>query len=111
MLYVDSDNNITLTRGDTASFDLTITENTTAYDFSSDTVVFTVKKNVYTSDILIQKTFSDGLITLTPTDTNPLNYGTYYYDVQLTTPGGAVFTVIPPTKIIIAEEVTFNGNT
>lgn len=111
MLYVDSDNNIKLTRGDTASFDLTITENTTSYDFSNDTVVFTVKKNVYTDTILIQKTFSDGIINLTPSDTNPLNYGTYYYDVQLTTPGGSVFTVIPPTKFTVAEEVTFNGST
>lgn len=111
MLYVDADNNIELTRGDSASFNLTITENTTDYDFSNDTVVFTVKKNVNTTTVLITKTFSGGIINIVPSDTNSLMYGTYYYDVQLTTSGGSVFTVIPPRKFTITSEVTFNGTT
>lgn len=107
MLYIDDDQNITLTRGDSATFGLTVKQNTSSYDFSNDTVKFTVKKNVNTEDILFQKTFVGGVINLTPSDTNDLKYGTYYYDVQLTTQSDGVYTVIPPSKFIVAQEVTF----
>ena len=107
MLYIDDDQNITLTRGDSATFGLTVKQNTSSYDFSNDLVVFTVKKNVNTDAFLIQKTFSNGVINLTPSDTNNLNYGTYYYDVQLQNQSNGVYTVIPPSKFIVASEVTF----
>ena len=107
MLHIDEDQNITLTRGDSATFGLTVKQNTSSYDFSRDTVKFTVKKNVNTDDILFQKTFSNGVINLTPSDTSDLKYGTYYYDVQLKNTSNGIYTVIPPSKFIVAPEVTF----
>ena len=107
MLHIDEDQNITLTRGDSATFGLTVKQNTSSYDFSNDTVKFTVKKNVNTNDILFQKTFSNGVINLTPSDTSDLKYGTYYYDVQVKNTSNGIYTVIPPSKFIVAPEVTF----
>ena len=107
MLHIDDDQNITLTRGDSATFGLTVKQNTSSYDFSRDTVKFTVKKNVNTDDILFQKTFSNGVINLTPSDTSGLKYGTYYYDVQLKNTSNGIYTVIAPSKFIVAPEVTF----
>lgn len=100
--------NIELTRGDTAELSLDVKKNDgTAYDFSSDTVVFTVKTNTVTSEIMFQKTFSSGEIKINPEDTSNMKYGTYKYDVQITTAGGDVYTVIPPSDFIVAQEVTF----
>ena len=100
--------NIELTRGDTAELSLDVKKNDgTAYDFSSDTVVFTVKKSTITSEIIFQKSFNSGEIKILPEDTAHLNYGTYKYDVQITTPGGDVYTVIEPSDFTLTSEVTF----
>lgn len=108
MLKIDRDNTIHLTRGDTARISLAITASDgTAYDYSADTVLFTVKANTLTSDEIIQKTVTDGVINLTTGDTNGLAYQTYVYDVQLATAGGDICTVIPPSKFIIEQEVTW----
>lgn len=104
-------NQITLTRGDTARIDLAISKDGSAYDFSADTVIFTVKESVYASDYLIQKTVTDGVIYIAPADTESLAYGTYVYDVQDTTANGDICTVIPPTKFIVAPEVTWTAAT
>ena len=46
---------------------------------------------------------------LNPEDTEGMDFGTYYYDVQLTTAGGDVDTYIPETgkvaEFIIEKEV------
>ncbi len=106
MLQVD-DENITLTRGDTAVLELNVTKDDgTPYDFSQDTVVLTIKTTTNSKDILVQKTFSDGTIKIEHGDTKELKYGTYKYDVQITTGGGDVYTVITPHDFILAEEVS-----
>lgn len=107
MLSVLNDD-ITLTRGDTANLGLNIKKSDgSAYDFTNDTVVFTVKTSTNTTDIVFQKHFSDGQITINPEDTQSLKYATYKYDVQITTELGEVFTVIAPHNFIVAMEVTF----
>ena len=98
---------ITLTRGDTARIELAVTKDGRAYDFSDDTVLFTVKRNTETAEILIQKESVDGVIAILPADTDGLAYGPYVYDVQLTTAGGDVCTVIPPSPFNLAPEVTW----
>ena len=108
MLKIDRDNAIHLTRGDTARISLAVTASDgTAYDYSEDTVLFTVKANTMTADTLIEKTVTDGVINLTTSDTNGLSYQTYVYDVQLVTAGGDICTVIPPSKFIVEQEVTW----
>ena len=100
---------IKITRGDTGVFSLDIKNaQGQAYDYSQDAVLFTVKKTVFDSTPLIQKqVIYEENITILPTDTSTLPYGTYVYDVQLTTAGGVVDTIITPSKFIIAEEVTW----
>lgn len=109
MFKIASDNTISITRGDTGSFTLDI-KNTSgqAYDYSEDTVLFTVKENTYAKDPVIQKEVEyEQNITILPADTEKLSYGTYVYDVQLTTAGGIVDTIIPPSNFVILPEVTF----
>lgn len=110
MLYIDSDNNIKLTRGDSATLTLTVTKDGAAYDYSNDLTQFTVKRNTVTEEIIIQKTFSGNSIAITPNDTKNLYYSDLVYDVQLITPGGEVHTVIVPRKFEITQEVNFNVN-
>lgn len=113
MLNIDENNNITLTRGDSASIAVEL-KNPDGTDYSlqsGDILLFTVKYNCITEDIIIQKDISsDGIINLIPSDTNDLLYGVYFYDVQLTRTNGAVNTVIPPRDFIVANEVTFGGD-
>ena len=108
MLYIDNDNNITLTRSDNATLELTVKDDGMTYDFSNDLVQFTVKRNTVTETVIFQKTFTAGVILIEPSDTSTLNYTDLVYDVQLIKQGGGVYTVIPPRKFSIAEEVNFN---
>lgn len=108
MLTVDSENNITLTRGDTAILTLTVKKNGNDYDFSDDLTQFTVKRNTVTSEIVFQKTFTGTSIQIEPSDTKDLYYTDLKYDVQLITPDNGVYTVITPHDFIVAEEVNFN---
>ena len=110
MLKIDRDNAIHLTRGDTARINLAISASDgTAYDYSEDTVVFTVKASPIVSDYLIQKAVTDGVIYIAPEDTAGLSYKEYVYDVQLTTVGGDVCTVVTPAKFIVEPEVTWQA--
>lgn len=110
MLVITNDD-IVLTRGDSADIIVNITNaNGDAYTpAEGDVILFTLKKNCETSDIIIQKPLVNSIITLLPSDTEDLPYGTYYFDVQLTTAGDDVYTVVAPHKFIIDKEVTFNA--
>lgn len=109
MLKIDENNNITLTRGDSATIELTIKDEGLSYDFTSDLVQLTVKRNTVTEDIIFQKTFSSGVIVINPADTADLKYTDLKFDVQLINEHGGVYTVIPPRRFTIAEEVNFNA--
>lgn len=109
MLFIDEEMNITLTRGDNATLELAITDEGMTYDYSDDLVQLTVKRNTVTTDVLFQKTFTGGSVVIIPTDTNYLKYTDLVYDVQLIKANnGGVYTVIPPKRFTIAEEVNFN---
>lgn len=107
MFRIDDSNVITLTRGDTCAFDVEIkTDSGATYiPQEGDVVTFTVKKDTKTADIIIQKTGST--IVLNPADTRSLKYGSYLYDVTLTTVSEAVYTIITPTEFVLAEEVNW----
>ena len=108
MLWIDSDNNITLTRGDTAVLTLSVKNAGVIYDFSADYVQLTVKRNTVNQEIVFQKTFNSDSITIDPADTENLTYTNFVYDVQIIDTDNNVFTVIPPRRFTIAEEVNFN---
>jgi hypothetical protein len=110
MLYVNADNTIKLTRGDTAYLDITVTEDSTGEPYvmkAGDKLTMTVKKTCKDSECYFSKTVEDStLIVIEPVDTARLAFGNYMYDVQLDTSAGEVFTVIEPACFTIMPEVT-----
>lgn len=108
-MFKISNKTISITRGDTGTFSLTIKNaNGETYDYSNDTVLFTVKKDTNAELPLIQKTVVYGEnIIIEPSDTSELAYGDYVYDIQVTTEDDVVDTIIPPSKFVILPEVTF----
>ena len=98
---------IEIIRGDTVHLEVKITDqNENEYQLQEDDkLVFTLKKNCSTKDILIQKNIDLSSFTLSHDETKNLSYGTYVYDVQLTQSNGDVTTVIPPDKFIVKDAV------
>lgn len=99
--------NIAMTRGDSESITVTCSVPFT----SGDTVYFTVREDAE-SGIVLQKViteFADGraIIPILPEDTEPLDFGTYLYDIQVTRAGGVVTTLIIPSRFKLNEEVTY----
>lgn len=103
------DNDIRMTRGDTAILNLSIQNaDGTPYEITSDdTILLTVKKNTTAKAIIIQKAVADNRITITPKETESLKYGPYCYDVELRRTDGFVATIISPHTLTLCEEVTF----
>lgn len=110
MLYIESNNVIRLTRGDTAKLTVPIEndlDNSSYVMDERDTLTFTIKKSVKDNENLVQKVVTgSNNFHIKPEDTDSLPFGKYVYDVQLTTAGGDVYTVIEPTSFEILSEVT-----
>lgn len=86
MLIIDEKNNIKLTRGDSATLELSIKDGEgETYDFSGDVVKFGVKRSALDNgEALLQKTFDEnGKIAFTPEDTKDMAYGDYIYNVTV----------------------------
>ncbi len=100
-------NKILLTKGDNASFKVNIIEANGQIRqlFDDDTITLTVRKTA-NSDIAFTKTAENGVINIVSTDTKSLTAGTYVYDIQLTTFGGNIYTIIPISYFEIEQEVT-----
>ena len=99
--------NIAMTRGDSES----ITVACSMPFADGDTVYFTLRQDAE-SEIVLQKAiteFFDGkaVIPLLPEDTEPLDFGNYLYDIQVTRADGAVTTLIVPSRFRLNEEVTY----
>lgn len=58
------------------------------------------------SDVALSKTAVKGVIDIVPADTKSLTTGNYVYDIQLTTFGGNIYTIVPISNFEIGEEVT-----
>ena len=81
-------------------------------------VSFTVKVTPYSRRITFQKKLTDGTIkrngntyslTIQPEDTDYLEYGTYYYDIELIR--GDVLHQTFVGKLVLTEEITFTDDT
>lgn len=99
---------IELTRGDTAVFELTLTDaDGVEYTLHpGDIIVFSLKASTASNRYLFQKEFIENTMKIDPSDTSLLSCGTYTYDIQLTNREGDVFTVVEPSRFTIKEEVT-----
>ena len=107
MLYIDEDQNIELTRGDTGLFTISLVDNNNVpyVPHAGDSLRFAMSKN-YGTEILINKTIPIDTLTLElePSDTKELKFGSYVYDIQLTTAGNRVATIIMG-KFTVTKEV------
>lgn len=109
MSYNISGTTITLTRGDTFTANVTITQpDGTAYlPVAGDHIRFAMKSSFEESTPLLTKDIPIDTMTLVikPEDTKPLDFKQYVYDIELTKASGEVDTFITKAKIKITEEV------
>lgn len=102
---------ITLTRGDTARLSLSLTYKDTGEWYipaEGDTIRFAMKKDYDDSSgpiLTIQIDPETLELHIRPEDTKQLAYGTYKYDIQLTTADGDVDTFIDRAELTLTEEV------
>lgn len=114
MISVDKKGNITITRGDTGYLVVPITVNVNGTESAyvikpEDRLYLTVKTEdrLNSDEYLVRKEIvGDNHITILPSDTKSLEFGSYVYDVELDTTAGEVFTVITKRNFIVAEEVS-----
>ena len=101
-------NKITLTKGDNAELTVKIIDSNGIQRgiYDDDVITLTVRKTADSEEVALSKTAIDGKITFTPQDTNSLSVGLYSYDIQLTTFGGKIYTVVPLSVFEISQEVT-----
>ena len=100
---------ITMTRGDTARISVFITdaEGESYTPGSQDTIRFAMKKDFKEGDplLLINIPIDTMMLVINPEDTKNLSYGSYVYDIELTTEAGVVDTFIDRAKLKLTEEV------
>ena len=99
---------ISLTRGDSLYLDVSFTANGEPYVPSEgDSVRFAMKRNIEDAECLINKRIPiDTMVCyIEPEDTKSLEYGVYWYDIQLTTASNDVYTPIGPAKFKLTKEV------
>lgn len=106
---------LTMIRGDSESIVLSLKKDNVMVPFNQgDTVYFTVKQSYIEEDITLQKIITefneDGncIIEIKPEDTKELSFRSYVYDIQLTDSNGRVTTIVPCSKFVITEEVTYD---
>lgn len=111
VLYVNKDNSIQLTRGDTARISVPIVNDSTNSPYElgeSDKLTLTIKRKETDSWALMQKVVTgSNSFHILPSDTKDLSFGKYVYDIELTTSTGDVYTVIEPATFEILKEVTW----
>ena len=101
-----TENQIFLTKGDSAKLDVAITVSGETYDYSNDTVKLGVKKQFSDAECVIEKTVDEnGSIIFVPDDTKDLPVGTYFYDLKIVTEDNDVCTVIAASQFVIGHSV------
>lgn len=108
MFKVDN-NNISMIRGDSGVFTITITDtNGSPVELAEgDVLTFTLRRAARNPAIVLQKIIADGELDIKPADTEGLTFGAYVYDIELKRADGYVDTVIPPHEFLLMEEVTY----
>ena len=97
-------NKITLTKGDNADINISVyNNNDIKREYGDDTLTLTVKNK---DGLGFSVVAVDNIFHIEPKHTKSLPSGKYYYDVQLDTFTGKVYTIIPKSKFVIEEEST-----
>lgn len=101
-------NEIMITKGDNAALKIKVMD-ADGFEreiFDDDVIVLTVRKTVDADSTALTKTANKGVVSFIPADTKSLSIGSYHYDIQLTTFGGNIYTIIPDSIFEICQEVT-----
>lgn len=113
MLKVKTNGEISMSRGDTISLDINITD-ADGNDYvlqEGEELFFSAKEKVTDKNYAISPKKLDGTtLHLSSSDTYELDFGTYLYDIQLRKADGRSNTIIKPTKLIIEEVITAFGD-
>lgn len=103
---------ISLTRGDSAYITLEIHTNNGLYELNDGDIVRVQVRDIpNTGELLFEGNIDimpDGEIIwhIIPSQTSALEVKTYYWDAQLQTPNGDIFTFIPANPFKLMDEVT-----
>lgn len=106
-----------IVRGDTGAFKFQrLNAGGEPITSTPDSMFFTVKKTFSTNTYVLQKNLSDMTLgeddcwhfVLEPNDTASLDYGTYVYDIEVTT--GEYVQTIAKGKLMLEEEATWKTN-
>lgn len=108
-MFTVQNNNISLIRGDSGAFTISITDTGgNAVDLTEgDVLTFTLRRTPRSPTIVLQKIIAGGELDIKPADTEGLTFGAYVYDIELKRADGYVDTVIPPHEFLLMEEVTY----
>lgn len=105
----DDDNTIRITRGDSLTVNVTLTDSDGfPYEpVEGDVILFTVKKSAKATEILIQKEIDINtlVLDLVESDTENLAFGEYKYEIECITTTDDHYTVIKNAPFIITEEL------
>ncbi len=95
---------IKITRGDTAALKVALKmANGDAYQMQTgDTLTLTLRRQPHDA-VLFEKVSSTDVIAIDPADTKDLDAGFYCFDIQLTTAGGDIFTVVGLTSSTVGN--------
>lgn len=113
MLKIDKNNIVLLTKGDSAVLELSLKAyfdngfHAPYFPTRRDSIVLTLKESAdHCSKVILKKDMQElSLFVFNPEDTRHLHCGIYYYDVQLITEDGEIYTVIPPSIFELLPEV------
>lgn len=111
MIHID-DNNITITRGDTALLTLSITDQDDQpyIPVEGDNIYLTIKPDINNEYYVLKKKFNDiQKLSITKSDTIDLNFGKYFYDVRIEN-GSQYDTIICSGEFIIDRGTANAGN-
>nr|DAL30397.1 MAG TPA_asm: hypothetical protein [Caudoviricetes sp.] len=108
MFKVDN-NNISIIRGDSGAFTISIadTNGSPVALTDGDVLTFTLRRTPRSPTIVLQKVIVNGELDIKPADTEGLAFGAYVYDIELRRADGYTDTIIPPHEFCILEEVTY----
>ena len=108
-MFQAQNNNIVIIRGDSGAFTISIadTNGSPVALTDGDVLTFTLRRTPRSSTIVLQKTITDGTLTINPSDTQDMPFGSYVYDVELKRADGYTDTIISPHEFLLLEEVTY----
>jgi hypothetical protein len=105
MVIVPDKNIIRLVRGDTGMMSITVTDEATGEEVTDYIGKFTLKRELRDNVFALQKTIIEGEIAFEHDDTQTMDFGNYYYDIQITS-GGQVQTFGPNLFQLLPDVTT-----